>query len=327
MQTCPIVIRPYQLLCLVCALGESEAGPQDKKLKALLDQIRKSPDTPIALRCNAGVGWRFQEPGPAEDSAGSPEFNQKRDLTILQRLDLPPGETLPARILVHRLLKLVPNVAGICSYATVTSDAWKGCPKATSGFYEKGHEKAAQILIPVRSQEEMARDKEASIKAIRAAESVRVRPHIVVCSICQYGSGVRPPFKEDNLPELLQMVLADRPDLRITLVSGADWMICAPCPYRNPELGLCVCGGIMAGGLYNEVKDLNVLQHLGLTYGTTMEARDLYKLILEKMPTVEGVCALDFEGKSRYSVWRDACGGKPTTEYLKGRALLLAKLT
>jgi hypothetical protein len=115
--------------------------------------------------------------------------------------------------------------------------------------------------------------------------------------------------------------------MRITLVPGADWMICAPCPYRNPELGLCVCGNIMAGGLYNEMKDLNVLQHLGLVYGTKMKARDLYRLILEKMPTVEGVCVLEYEGKSTYSVWSDGCHGKPVTKYLKGRELLLSLLT
>jgi hypothetical protein len=322
----PIAIRPYQLMCLVCSLGEGKTTPDDERLRTLQDRIRKHPDVPITLRANAGVGFAFQNPGSADDSPGGSDFNQKRDLTILEQLDMPPGETLPARILVHRLLKSITKVDGICGYDAVTSEDWKGCPKAKSGFYEKGRAKASKALFAARPEAEMACDKKASIQAIREATSVRVRPHIVVCSICQYGSGKRPPFKEDNLPEMLDMILTDKPDMRLTLVPGADWMVCAPCPYRNAETGWCVTGQITAGGLYNELKDLNVLQHLGLTYGTVMKARDLYKLILEKMPTVIGVCALDPKNKSPYSVWRDACGALPPKDYLKGRELLMAKL-
>ncbi|MDD4871846.1 MAG: hypothetical protein PHR77_14910 [Kiritimatiellae bacterium] len=324
----PVAIRPYQLLCLVCSLGEDGAVPKNRKLKDLMFQIRKNPDMPITLQCEAGIGFAFQAPEAARDNDFSPEFNQKRDLTILQRLDMPPGETLPARILIHRLLKSIPLTAGICGFGEVTADAWKGCPKAESGFYEKGHKKAIEALILIRTEEEMAGEKKASIQAMREADAVRIRPHIMVCSVCQYGSGIRPPYKPDNLPELIAMVLTEKPDMRVTLVRGADWMICAPCPYRNAQLGWCVTGQINAGGLYCEMKDLNVLQRLGLTYGATLKARDLYKLIFEKMPTVVNVCALDANGKSPYSVWRDACGGAPEAErnYLKGRAELMAKL-
>jgi hypothetical protein len=322
---CPLAIRPYQLMCLVCSIGEGPATPDDERLRKLRDRIREYPDVPITLRANAGDGFAFQNPGSADDTPGGPDFNQKRDLTILQQLDMPPGETLPARMLIHRMLKLIPTADGICGYAKVTSEDWKGCPKAKSGFYERGHARASNVLFAARPKAEMTRDKQASIRVIRKATAVRIRPHIVVCSICQYGSGVRPPFKEDNLPEMLALLLTDKPDMRLTLVPGADWMICAPCPHRNPKTGLCVTGQIRAGGLYNELKDLNVLQHLGLSYGTTMRARDLYRLILEQMPTVVGVCALDPKDKSPYSVWRDVCGVNPPQNYQKGRELLLAK--
>jgi len=87
-----------------------------------------------------------------------------------------------------------------------------------------------------------------------------------------------------------------------------------------------LCGAVKSGGLYNELKDLNVLQRLGLTFGSTMKARDLYRLIFEKIPTVTGVCALDVEGKAEGSIWHDGCGGKPHPAYDKGRQQLLAKL-
>jgi hypothetical protein len=321
-------IRPYQLLCLVCALGENEVGPKAGTLKNLLAEIRANPDAPITLYADAGVGFAFQNRA-ADDGDGSREFSQRRDLAILHRLDIPPGEALPARILLHRLLKSIGSVEKICGAGAATSDAWKGCAKAGSGCYERGCKRAVESLMPGRSEKEMACEKKASIDALRQAHAVRVRPHILVCSICQYGAGVRPPYKEDNLPELLHTILTDRPDLSVTLVPGADWMMCAPCPHRDPRTGWCVIGHIKSGGLYNELKDLNVLRQLGLTYGTTMKARDVYHRILEKISTVVDVCALDAGGKPPYSLWRDGCGSDPELAqkgYIKGKDALLAKL-
>ena len=323
-KVCPLAVRPHQLLCIVCALGENDAGPKDAKMKAIFDAVRKTPDAPLTLRCNAGDVYVYQEPGTAGD-AGSPEYNRKRDLEILQRMDMAPGETQPARIVFARLLKRISSVAGICGFVGATAEAWKGCPKAASGNFERGQKKGLDAVIPPRSEAELARDKEASVKALDAAKEVKVRPHILLCSVCQYAGGVRPPFKPDNLPEMLELVLTKRPDLPITLVQGADWMMCAPCSSRSVEFNACVCGPNKSGGLYNEMKDLNVLQRLGLTYGTTMKGRDLYRLILEKIPSVEGVCALPVDGKPPYSIWFDPCGNEPPSAYAKGREQLLAR--
>jgi hypothetical protein len=148
--------------------------------------------------------------------------------------------------------------------------------------------------------------------------------------VCQYGGGVRPPFKPDNLPELVEMVLTIKPDIPITLVRGADWMMCAPCAARAPELNACVCGPISSGGLYNELKDLNLLQRLGLTYGTTMKARELFKLIFERVPSALGVCALNNHGNPPNSFWWDPCGESNVKggnkNYEKGRKELLSSI-
>ena len=300
--------------------------PKEPKLKELLDKIRRDPDLPVALVANAGDVYVYQDPGTADDTPEGPDYNRKRDLDILQRLDAPPGATQPARIWLASLLKRIPTVAGLCAYASVTGPAWQGCAKAASGRYERGQKKGLEAIIPPRSEKELAAEKEASIKALKSAKEVTVRPHILVCSVCQYGGGTRPPFKPDNLPELLELILTTRPDLPIKFARGADWMMCAPCPSRVVGLNACVCGAVKSGGLYNELKDLNVLQRIGLTFGSTMKARDLYRLILEKIPTVTGVCALDVEGKAEGSIWHDGCGGKPHPAYDKGRKELLAKL-
>jgi len=319
-------LRPYQVLCLVCSLGESDSWPSDEKLKRVMAAVRENPDMSITLVCNAGDVYVYQDPGPSEDTPEGADFNRKRDLDILQKLDLAPGSALPARTLFQLVLQQMPSVAGICGYEVVTAAAWKGCPKAKSGNYEKGQKKGIGAIVPPRPDAEMALDKERSLKDMYAADAVAIRPHILLCAVAQYGGGVRPPFKPDNLPEFIQHILK-RPDTLVTLATGADWMMCGPCPSRVPNLSACVCGRIGSGGLYNEAKDLNTLQVLGLTSGTTMPARDLYRLIFERIPSVAGVCALAGSHPGT-SVWRDGCGAKadPCPNYAKGRVMLMERL-
>ncbi len=322
----PVAVRPYQLLCTVCSLGRPGAQPEDPPLKKLFDTVQKTPDVPLSLHCNAGDVYVYQDPGPADDRDGSPEFNRKRDLEILQRLDMAPGEVQPARIAFARVFTRIRSVAGICTFGGVTAEAWRGCPRAASGDYERGHKRGLAAVIPPRTEAEMARDKAASAKVLYEGRGVKVRPHILVCSVCQYGGGTRPPFKPDNLPEMLELILTKRPDLPITLVQGADWMMCAPCASRSVALNACVCGPNKSGGLYNEMKDLNVLQRMGLTYGTTLPAREMYLRILEKIPTVEGICAIKVEGLPTYSIWYDPCGQNAHPNYTNGRTEILARL-
>ena len=228
-------------------------------------------------------------------------------------------------MLLGHVLKKIPTVAGLCAYETATSAAWKGCPKAKSGSYEKGRGKGVKAVIPPRTEEEMAKEKAASTKKLYQAKEVTVRPHILVCAVSQYGGGTRPPFKPDNLPELLDVILHKNPDLVISFARGADWQMCAPCPSRVAGLNACVCGPIGNGGLYNELKDLNVLQRLGLTFASKMKARELYRLLLDKIPTLAGVCALTNGDNPSESLWWDPCGktSNPCPNYAKGREMLI----
>ena len=313
-------LRPYQLLCTMCALGEEGSAPKDGKLVEIIEAVRRSPDMPMTLRCNAGDVFAYQDPGTADDTPESAEYNRKRDLDILLRLNLPPGATLTARILFNRLLDRITTVSGICGYDTVTSDTWKGCPKAKGESYEKAREKGINALIPPRSNEEMEREKKRSLEAMYKAEAITSRPHILVCAVCQFGGGTRPPFKPDNLPELL-VLIREKPDTLITMAPAADWMMCAPCPNRAPELNACV-NVKGAGGLTNQLRDLRMLQMLGLAYGSTMKAKELYKLILERIPSTVGLCRME---DATPSVWWDACGARTSnnSSYEKGRGMLM----
>jgi hypothetical protein len=323
-----ITIRPYQALCAVCSLGGGDSVPKVEKIKELLEIVRKSPDIPITLRCNVGDLFTFQDPGTQDDTPEGIEFNRRRDLEILLRLNFTPGETITARILFNRLLDRITTVSEICGYENITSDAWKGCPRAKSDYYERGRGRGITAIIPPRSKGEMEKEKNESLKAMYEARTtgIRVRPHILICAVCQYGWGIRPPYKEDNLPELIQLILKE-PDTLITLAEGADWMMCAPCPERVPDLNACanVKG---SGGLTNQLRDLRTLQKLGLTYGTTMNARELYRLIFERVPRTFDICNFD---SPRPSIWWDDytigsyCGArdKHNKNYEKGKEMLI----
>ncbi len=328
----PLTLRPYQLLCTVCSLGEEGNDPvkQYEKGKQIRDALRKNPDVPVTLACHAGALYSFQDSGTGEDTPESEEFNRKRDLDVLQILGLAPGCTLPARALFELLLKGLPTVSGICGYDTVTGEAWKGCPKASGDNYEKGYEKGIKALISPRTEEEMAKEKVKSLQALYAASVVPVRPHILVCAVCQYGEGLRPGYKEDNLPELLDLILNRKPDIEIKMAKGADWMICAPCPGRNPEL--CCCTHVMGSGeLDSQKRDLDLLQKVGLKFGSTMKARDLYRLIFERITTTHGIPDICIKYNTMPSVWWDECcghlyQGNPRAKYEKGRRGMMKKL-
>lgn len=321
-----MTLRPYQLLCAVCSLGEESPAPKDGSAKKILDAVRDNPDMPVTLRCNVGDVFLFQDPGTQDDTPEGAEFNRRRDLEILLVLNLVPGVAVPARILLNRLLDRIAAVSGICGYDAVTSDAWRGCPKAKSGCYERAREKGIAAIVPPRREEELEREKKESLEAMYKAKAtgIRSRPHILVCAVCQFGGGTKPPYKPDNLPELIQLIRQE-PDTMITMAECADWMMCAPCPNRAPELNACV-NVKGSGGLTNQLRDLRALQRLDLTYGSTMKARELYRLVFERIPSTLDICRFDSPAPS---VWWDACGSRTTNNenYKKGREMLLMEFT
>jgi hypothetical protein len=320
----PLVLRPHEILCMICHDREPVGAEGLPRLRGYLAAIRESPDRPVTLRCNAGDVYVYQDPGTDRDTPESPEYNRKRDLDILQRLDLAPGSTLPARTLLHRVLNTITTLRGLCAYEATTADAWRGCARADAGQYEQTRGQGIDALIPPRDEAEMAREKERSLSAMYEAEAIPIRPHILICAVCQFGGGVRPPFAPDNLPELIELVRR-KPDTRLRLAQGADWMMCAPCPKRVPALNACV-NVAGSGGLSNEKRDLDLLQTLGLQYGATMPARDLLLLLFEKVPTTMGICARD---NAPPSVWWDGCGETNRTKgnegYERGREALAAE--
>jgi hypothetical protein len=122
------------------------------------------------------------------------------------------------------------------------------------------------------------------------------------------------------------MVLNERPDVLVRLARQADWMMCAPCPHRVPALNACV-NVLGSGGLSNEKRDLDVLHQLGLRYGSTMKARELYRLVFARIRTSLDICGR--EGNCCPSIWWDRSCGDPDPKtrhrlYEEGREELMS---
>ncbi|MBC8872432.1 MAG: hypothetical protein H8E44_23620 [Planctomycetes bacterium] len=311
-------VRPYQLMCVVCRIGQRQTEELgDARLTEILAAVREDPKIPARLRLNTESVYRYQNPGPQEDSPEGEMFNAKRDLDIIQKLGLVPGDARPAIDMFERLLLNVPATKGVCGYETVTADTWQGCPHAGSGNYEKGHALGIKAIIPPRDEQEKADFKKNTVAAIYQAETLQIRPHHLMCMSCFFGARMDNlgPIKEDNLFEAIDAIHKN-PDIPVTLVRGTC-MICPPCSHYEAETKFCLGGRSMA--LRDQKKDLDVLQKLGLKYGDTLPARKLYELLYERVPSTRDVCGYG-DGEKRAPEW-SICGdpeGKET--YRKARA-------
>ena len=318
-----LVLRPYELMCIVCRIGAGRTSDlKEERLNDILSRIRENPRIPVTLRCNVDSIFAFQNPGTAEDTPEGELFNVKRDLDILQKLGLVPGSTRPADEIFLRLFESIPTARGICGYADATSETWRGCPLAESGHYEKGHAKGVEAVIPPRGREEKSRAKNESAAAMYEAKGLRIRPHHLMCMACFHaGKETLAPIQEDNLFEAIDIIQKD-PEIPVTLVAGCC-QICPPCSKYDPKTNWCVYK--IGAGLRDEKKDLDVLQLLGLKYGDTLPARELYRLLFERIPSTRLICGYsdgvirgrewiicgDPEGDERYAKARQARLGIP----------------
>lgn len=297
-------VRPYQLMCVICRIGRR--GNQADKVAEILSAVRKNPLLPLRLRCNVDSCYRFQNPGRDEDSPGGELFNDKRDLDIIQKFGLAPGDTRPAIELFERVFERIKTCQGICGYETVTGKAWTGCERAASGDYEKGIAAGLQAVIPRRTPAEKAQVKKTTAKETLETKALKIRPHHLMCMACFYSrKKVFAPIAEDNLWEAI-VAIQRNPDIPITLIAGCC-MICPPCGHYNPETGLCIGGHGMA--LRDQKKDLDVLQKLGLEFGVTLPAREMYTRLFKTIYSTRQICGCG-DGEVRGWEWtlcRDDC--------------------
>ena len=75
-------------------------------------------------------------------------------------------------------------------------------------------------------------------------------------------------------------IMRKNPETPVMIVEG-PCMLCSPCRSYDPNINKCV--GDVGIGLRDELKDLYVLQKLGLKYGDVRTAKELYTLLFDRI--------------------------------------------
>ena len=295
-------IMARQLPALVCVCGGSSCPLlKISHARALLDRLKKDPSLAIRLESDADALPHYATLSPQAYTRRKPEevFNRKRDLDVLQRLGLCPGDTRRARYLVELLFARIETMKGICCYDTA---GWEGCPVARAGVYERVRAEGWQALVYHRGAEEMGAYRARNTARILADDRLYVRPHHLMCLACGYAGGKNDCSRpNDTLYEILQRIRRE-PEIPITLVEG-PCEACDCCDGFHPETGRCVHGG---GLIRDYKKDLDCFQKLGLMPGDTMPARQLFALLFERIPSTREVCGYG-NGETTCEEWR-ICG-------------------
>ncbi|MHB8996191.1 MAG: hypothetical protein ACYC63_13175 [Armatimonadota bacterium] len=296
-------LRARDLIGLVVLHGGGQPPQMTPELPEVYQQLIGHPDTLIALTsafdCRGGP-WQF----PQEDSA----YQRRMDLHVMQRLQLAPGDSRSFRELFRRMKIDLITLDGICLFETPTEN-WPNWPREALSAYTAGLDKP--LPLP-QTAEEMATAKRISAQGVMDAERLYLRPHHLMCIMCYYGGEQDKPLEIDNLWEPI-LRMRENPEIEITLVEG-DCMVCPPCHAYDPRSGAC----ITICGLRDRRKDLDTIRLLDLLPGTTMKARDLYRLYIERIPHATDVCYYT-EAETTIPEWAP-CGSSKSGRYEKGLA-------
>jgi hypothetical protein len=323
-----ITVRPSELLCAVCWAGGCSSPPAGAervqeiiaatkadmwgKVKVDLDM---SPYLAHYYDVYAGRG--AHELPPSFEAWQSDYATRMRDLSALRKLGLQPGDVRIAFDLVRLLLRNVTSLEAICRFAEPAGPGWEECPYARSGVFERMREgrvglggdppnNPMYIFLTPRSDEETAAAKAASVAAIEKAERLFIRPAHLMCIACYYGGGGDEPLSEDNLYEL-RLRMEENPDIPVTLTEGCC-MVCDSCHAYDPERNICFHAHVRT-----PLRDLMVLRKLGLRPGSTLPAREMYRLLFERIPTAPEICGWgDMENVT--AEWL-CCGGATSGNY------------
>jgi hypothetical protein len=294
-----VALEARQLPGLVCAHAGIDCPLIEKgRAEAILALLKKDPAVTIRLKSNADEIPRYTSMWPecyARLDAGE-VVNRKRDLDVLQRLGLAPGDTRRGRYLFELLFSRIATVDGLCAFNT---PGWEGCAHARSGGFEKVRDAGWKSIVYSRSEESMREARGRSSEQIAKGGGLYVRPHHLMCLACGYAGGKNDaPRPNDTLYEILERIRRE-PDVPITLVEGTC-QACDCCDGFYPETGRCVHGG---GLIRDYKKDLDCFQKLGLMPGATVGARALFKLLFERIPSTRGICAYG-DGVVTSEEWR-----------------------
>lgn len=305
-------IGARHLLSLVCIAGGLDCPMMPRAdAEPILTDMRRDPSLRLRLCSDADTVPYFRTADYRGGFRPNPQDVQhrKRDLDVLQRLGLLPGDTRRARYLYELLFQRVPSTEGVCSYET---DQWGGCPLSKS-VYEDIREQGWQAMVYEREQAEKDAYRERNVTEIEGADRIFIRPHHIMCYACWYGdggTGVRP---EDTLAEIFQRI-REHPGIPVTLVEG-NCMACDCCDGFHADTGRCV----HSGGLIRDYKkDLDVFQRLGMMPGDTLPARELLSRLFQRITSTKQICGYG-DGRVTAEEWRICRSPEGSEGYARAR--------
>ena len=144
---------------------------------------------------------------------------------------------------------------------------------------------------------------------VQEFHSLDVRPYQLLCVICRLGAQPADPYYfPERLDEILAWVRGDsgRP---MTLRCNADSVYAYQNPsrrYDTPE-----------GELFNDKRDLDILQRLGMAPGATRPGIELFRRIGQEIASCRGICGYDGVTSEDWRGCRLAASGN----YERGYAL------
>ena len=312
----PVVDIPArQLLGTICIAGGAECPlfKEQEDALGILRQVKRNPAATIRLASAADrvPHYSMLEEEDYAQLNREDVLNRKRDLDVLQRLGLSPGDTRRARYLYELLLKEVESPWGICAHDT---PGWEGCPLARSGTYENVRDKGWKEIVHHRPERNMAEARAQSIERIQKDRVLNVRPHHLMCMSCWVGGTGGDGERGNDTLDAIWHRISDDPDVEIRLVEG-NCEACHCCDGFDTETTRCV----HAGGLLRDYKkDLDVFQRIGMMPGDILNARELLKLIYARVTSTTEVCGYG-TGEATSSEWSVCSGPRGNAGYAEAR--------
>ena len=291
-------VRPYQLMCLICWLGEAETVRRlkDPALNLIFQDIRKNPRIPLKLVDYDGDALD----GCSADSPCGVLFHMFQDESVKSRFKAFSGKWERARTGLGKLFdtsKHVPGTEGFCWFEPKAPPAWRGCPRAGNGDYERGRKRLrllATDILPAfnsaKTQPELDAIKAKTAGAVLDSEVIRLFPNhllFVASSYLQCERFKDTPVMHDNLWEPAEAIRRN-PNILVMLVPD-HCMVCPPChAYDMAGSGLCQINPLHMKGAekvlaMNALVTLSTLRTLGLEYYQKVPAHQILKLAKERL--------------------------------------------
>ena len=149
-------IRPHHLMCMACIVGGKEdlTPIEEDNLVEVVDIMRKNPDIPVTLVrgccmiCPPCSGYH-PSTGLCLGGESMGLRDHKKDLDVLQILDLKYGDSLPARQLLAELFTKIDSTIQICGFGDgiERSPEWRVCsgPDGNENYVEA---RAVGLRVP-----------------------------------------------------------------------------------------------------------------------------------------------------------------------------------